>query len=60
MREDDEGEARRVKSPREKTQFDVVYVEFDWYGGIDWLSIGLRLIFFCFLLIGFIDSIGVH
>ncbi|KAF8357123.1 hypothetical protein PRIPAC_92118 [Pristionchus pacificus] len=24
------GERRRVKSPREKTQFDVVYVEFDW------------------------------
>ncbi|GMS87502.1 hypothetical protein PENTCL1PPCAC_9677 [Pristionchus entomophagus] len=29
-REDGEGETRRVKNPREKTQFDVVYVEFDW------------------------------
>ncbi|GMR40830.1 hypothetical protein PMAYCL1PPCAC_11025, partial [Pristionchus mayeri] len=30
VREDAEGERRRVKAPREKTQFDVVYVEFEW------------------------------
>ncbi|GMT17430.1 hypothetical protein PFISCL1PPCAC_8727 [Pristionchus fissidentatus] len=28
--EDEDGGRRRIRSPREKTQFDIVYVEFDW------------------------------